>query len=137
MLVTKEETKENSSTEAPTPAPTTSRLPVNKRYLEGILINTSGSDVLDDVNSPQYQALAWISEEDPEKLSTVDSRFLQRYAMSVLYFATNGDEWISCYRNDSSCESKQRYLSENECDWFGSYCNNEMIVSISIGKIYI
>lgn len=95
LLVTKENTQNDTSTDSSTAAPTSSRLPINKQYLESILSNTSGSDIFNDVTIAQYQALVWISEEDAEQLTTTDDRFLQRYALAVLYFATEGENWSS------------------------------------------
>ncbi|KAL3918521.1 MAG: hypothetical protein SGILL_004197, partial [Bacillariaceae sp.] len=67
-----------------------------------------GGENFDDPNSPQSQAVEWMSQDeqvysyDGEKLAT-------RYALATLYFSTNGDDWAN---NDL-------WLSDqDECLWY-------------------
>lgn len=71
-------------------------------------------------NSPQERAAQWIADEDkynmdlPASTNYEDAfKFVQRYALAVLYFAWAGDEkWIFNYQ----------FLSEqDECDWNYQY----------------
>lgn len=81
-----------SSTLAPTMAPT-NRLDV----FADILLPPNGIDLmLSNTSSPQYKALAWLSDQDyPADQPIQDTLDLQeRFALAVLYHATNGDNWI-------------------------------------------
>merc|ERR1712157_267054 len=59
--------------------------------------------------------LQWLAKDDPLKLnpksnitSIKDVSIIQRYAISCLYFATNGQSWINSYN----------FLSgSSECEW--------------------
>ena len=75
---------------------------------------TSSTDLQNTV-SPQYQAAAWISNDDereldiPEAINEEDSyKFVQRYVMAVLYYALGGSKWLR----------QVGFLSgEDVCDW--------------------
>ena len=75
------------------------------------------------VFTPQYQAAAWIANEDPMPhiLPTSDRRLLQRWLMATFYFATSGDAWTNDYGFLSS---------EDECLWndgmSGVFCTGDM-----------
>jgi hypothetical protein len=115
-----------------TAAPTTS-LRFNQ-FLESFLIPISGSEVFQDVTSPQYRAARYISSDDPytSELTSVEA-LEDRYAAITFYYATNGNEWFSCYLNDSSCEAGQ-WLVNDVCLWFGVGCTEEgRVSSISFG----
>lgn len=56
---------------------------------------------LSDPASPQSQALNWLAHDDPAKLdleSAPSSVILERYALAVLYFATDGKNWKDDFR---------------------------------------
>jgi hypothetical protein len=73
------------------------------------LVSVSG-ETLYDKDSPQYQALDWIANTDPAKISVSDSNpeiIKQRYVAAVLYFALGGNNWTDKYNfltGDSICE---------------------------------
>lgn len=46
--------------------------------------------------SPQSAALDWLVEEDVAELCPEDTNLVQRYVLAVLYYSTNGDDWIEC-----------------------------------------
>ena len=84
-----------------------------------------------DINSPQFHAYAWVasdvsSNEEATTYSNND-RMLQRYALGVLYFSTNGVNWSM---------SDGWLTSEDECTWYGiSGCqdaNTDKIISIEL-----
>jgi len=86
-------------------------------YLSDNFADRKSFDVKD---SPQNRAAKWIADEDALNLDTPAStkyedayRFVQRYALAVLYFAWKGDEtWTY----------KFQFLSEqDECDWNYQY----------------
>ena len=139
LLITKEETTQDTTSEAPSASPTSSSLPTNKRYLEEILLSNGTSDgkVLDDTSSPQYKAMFWLSEEDALRVTPDSSNFLQRFALAVLYYSTNGDEWTKCSKDADDCDNKKHYLSDkHECNWYGSTCaDGDALDELNIGKL--
>ena len=68
-------------------------------------------------NSPQYAAAHWIADTDsadiPSDPSSDDAtKFLQRYALAVLYYATHGEHWVF----------DGRFLAkESECNWLEGF----------------
>jgi hypothetical protein len=61
-----------------------------------------------DPASPQARALTWL-QEDPQFNEFAAYRLLQRYALAVLYYSTNGDSW----------ENRTGWLSnDSECSWY-------------------
>ena len=83
-------------------------------------------------NSPQRKAAKWIADEDkmnmkmPATTNYADAyKFVQRYALAVLYFAWGGDQnWIFKYQ----------FLSEkDECDWNYEYTSNESDDAFQLG----
>jgi hypothetical protein len=53
-----------------------------------------------DATKPQYQAISWMADIDTFAYSIPESSkvdgyfdFIQRYALAVLYYATNGETW--------------------------------------------
>jgi hypothetical protein len=108
--------------------------------LEGaraIFVPLSGEDVLLDELSPQYKALWWIVHEDPTNMMqmTVQNetqssklRLLEKYAMAVLYFATDGSNWwdqLDFLGNTSVCEWDRAV----ECDGEGA------VLILALGKL--
>jgi hypothetical protein len=113
------------------PAPTTSRL---GRFIEVFLVPVSGEEVFEDPNSAQYRAAEYIADED-EFVSGLTSieELADRYAATTFYFATKGDDWNFCSRNDADCTSP--WLIGDVCDWFSVSCNEAgRISSIVFGK---
>jgi hypothetical protein len=88
-----------------TPVPT-STPPDSTESFRNALVSVSG-ERLDDKNSPQYQALNWIANEDPAKTSVnhTDIEIIkQRYVAAVLYFALSGEGWINQYKFRSEAD---------------------------------
>lgn len=81
-----------------------------KDILRGII---EPRDAFDDVRSPQSRALNWMVYEDPLQLEPPRSaaetnKIAQRFALTVLFYATGGDTWVSPHN----------FLSgEDECEW--------------------
>lgn len=73
----------------------------------------SNPTALVDRSSPQYQAAHWLAFEDTKLLPLKGKRFLQRYALMVLYFATSGDQWLY----DLNFSNAER----DECHWNHSF----------------
>ena len=80
--------------------------------LKGVLIGLTPPDVFEILGSPQFKALHWLANEDvlqynPDTDQAV-KKIIQRYALTTLYFATNGEQWTDGLN----------FLSQNdECDW--------------------
>jgi hypothetical protein len=74
------------------------------------------SDLLRE-ESPQYQAAYWIANQDSERLSIPSNldenpfQFVQRYVLTVLYYALNGNNWINSLNFTAGI---------HECGWFDS-----------------
>jgi len=53
----------------------------------------SSAEMLYNNSSPQGKAFNYIVEQDKRQLHPDEHLLLQRYALAVLFFATQGDEW--------------------------------------------
>jgi len=84
---------------------------------------------LNDLASPQSRALEWIRSNPPtmDEVNTKPLLLEQKYALSVLYFSTNGEEW----------EDNTGWLTDdNECEWFWTSTSSEDSVCDSLGRVY-
>lgn len=96
-------------------------IPATSRGLKivKLLLQHSSSNSLASASSPQHQAMCWLIHQDPKKVSVPmffnTNKLLQRYALAVLYSATNGStKWLD----------KTNWLSKkSECEWYGIGCN--------------
>jgi hypothetical protein len=85
-----------------------------------VLVPVSG-ERLDDPNSPQYQALNWIANEDPANVVVglnATETIKQRYVAAVLYFALGGEGWANQYNfltEDDICLWNQNDVSGIIC----------------------
>jgi hypothetical protein len=83
------------------------------------------------------EALDWILNVDKMYLCPFDKTLHQRYALAVLYYVMNGDEWTQCSNNVSlPCDGEETPLNINnnftmpnrwlsptsECYWYGVSC---------------
>ena len=96
--------------------------------LRNVLLGLSGKSALYDDTSPQGKALQWICN-DSFSLSLIgndDNRIIQRYALAVVYYSTDGDDW----RNNN------RWLVDgvvgNECGWYGVTCKLGIVTKLSM-----
>lgn len=99
-------------TPAPTPRPTTAfptaaptlnpTLPCNltpderKEQLTLQAIRVSGPMAPITPGTPQFNALAWLVDDDALYVCPQDPKSLQRYVAAVFYFSTNGPNWTQC-----------------------------------------
>ena len=72
-------------------------------------IQLSGEEPLLKSSSPQFRAVAWMSNFDTSSVYDIREAFAQRYAMVVLFYSFAGEEWIN----------KENWLNPllHECDW--------------------
>jgi hypothetical protein len=127
-----------SPTEQPTPAPTESLAPTItncdnpgtcenrlKEQIYAVSVRVGTTEQLNDPNSAQSKASAWIVEQcdaDPP-IDPCDVALLnlneQRYALAVLYFSLGGDAWNSGANPglDPGAPAGQWMSGLNYCEW--------------------
>ena len=69
--------------------------------------------------TPQRRAVGWLSSQDEFDTQGLELIFFQRYIMTVLYFAMNGEQWLQ----------QEKWLSPtlHVCDWsFGISCGTDL-----------
>lgn len=118
-------------------------------------IETAGTPAvtLNDENSPQAQALEWITFKDqmsPPLCPGDEPEALQRYIMAAFYFATGGDNWKECIapadsspaaiadaNQNCSIEATKYPMGDRKygtdawltptsiCDWAGLVCHSD------------
>lgn len=87
-----------------------------------------------DLQSPQGKAYQWILAEDDAQLCPLDANLEQRYALAVVYFATDGKDWTSCSKGDRDCPVFPFLSAESECSWYGVDCNfNNDVDTLDLG----
>lgn len=101
----------NQPSISPTTAPNYSEA---ERRIRSIVELASDSESLNSNSSPQLQAFNWLIKDDFTTENTTSEKILQRYALAVLYFSTNGEgKWAK----------KEDWVSHlDECDWYGVKC---------------
>jgi len=114
----------NNRTDATAAASTSSGIENTLRYnqMKDRLLseNISDEDALNALGSPQQRGLDWIANVDPAQLSESDEMLFQRYALSVLYFATNPSETQA---QSSGWTNSDNWLSDmGTCGWYGVEC---------------
>lgn len=104
------ETVSPAPTLMPSASPSMSPTTADFTGLVAFLANASLDDgaALQVSTSPQYRAAQWLFNN--ENLSEyAESQRIQRYALAVVYYSTNGQNWLQ----------KTDWMSdEPECDWF-------------------
>jgi hypothetical protein len=113
---------------------------LSNRFREAmpIVITVTPEAILVDPTKPQYYALKWLADVDSAQLdfSAANSRVLQRYALAVLYYATQGYAWSNAFN----------FLSTvNECEWNGTHngeragvggCSGDgLVTSLTLGRL--
>jgi hypothetical protein len=128
-IVASKSKNKRSPTIAQTLAPT---FVSNLELARVILSPLSGHEALWDESSPQYKALWWIVHDDPAKMmiekqdeSQSQSLIVERYVMAVLYFATDGPNWlkqVGFLSNSSICDWQDAIEFSNgvQCNDHGS-----------------
>lgn len=121
-----------SPSDAPSDAPTTLQW---GQFLQAFLIPISGEEVFEDESSPQYRAAKFIVEDPYTAEVPTTGQLNDRYASATFYFATEGENWNSCYYGDTNCEDGQ-WLVGDVCDWAAVFCDDEgRVVQYFFGKI--
>ena len=133
------------STAAPTVVPTLAECGISAQeraqrimtVLQGAVVDSS---ILVDLTTPQGLATEWILNQDAAVACPDDPKFLQRWVLAVIYYSTNGDQWVQCSDNPAATDDcgnllpflgATRFLSAGtECDWAGISCINGCVSEI-------
>lgn len=128
FLRPKSNNNDNATSFEPTPSPTFRAFGELQQLLEYVSFDRGAA--LQDPDSPQSKALTWLAGDTNFK-NYPDWRRMQRYALAVFYYSTNGDEW----RDNGG------WLSEaDECTWLthetnAPVCNpNGAYIDITLKK---
>ena len=84
-------------------------------------------DNLLDPDQPVGMAYEYIVFNDPAQLCPNDEpQLTQRYVLATLYYSTDGDNWVSCFQDDDSCNFGSSWLTGDgsECAWAGVTCGD-------------
>ena len=76
-------------------------------------------------DSPTYKALQWMVLRDPARPLKEETRLLQRYILSFLYFSWSGPSWTLTEGSGWLGQEGLNNLFVHECTWFGVQCNQE------------
>jgi hypothetical protein len=123
---------------SPSAAPVTlspsEALGVRYSEIRQVLLQVSDTALLDDAESPQYQTMQWIVEDDLAQVpSNEEFILIQRYIISLIFFSMNGPEWWD----------KLNFLSSSSvCHWntnggAGCYCADDAtdtVIELSLCK---
>ena len=101
-------------------------------------LRTTGISELADlqrIDSPQRRAVQWIGAEDGLRVpipnpttdfgTLMERKFIQRYALAVFYYATNGDDWFypfSFLNPIDECEWYEVHSEGDEVYFWGAHC---------------
>lgn len=151
LLMVGEEKKHDTTTMV---EPTSDANPENDhssrlQSLRDIVGSLSGFHSLDDPLKPQFMALNWLASKDAAELDLEYEMYktlAERYLISLLYFATNGEMWTEQYSFLSSkhiCEwneavpyDEKEFYPSNEtgiiCDQDGNVA--EIVLGTSIER---
>ena len=106
------------------------KLSPHQQEISDIAISISGQESIDDEYSPQRKAYTWIVYDDKIFQNTDEPLnrdvVVQRYVLSVFYFATNGPLWV-----------ENNWLNGSECTdtWKGIACNGQnQVISLFLGE---
>ena len=100
---------DSSSKTISTPSHTATPKLSQEEYLWSLLPNYTVTEISSGVLSPQFLASEW-SLADPYFDNRTDWQIVERFALAVFFFATNGERWV--YNTN--------WLSYNHsvCEWF-------------------
>ena len=92
---------------------------VRAKEIETKCLELSGDKICQH-NTPQNLAMKWMIFDDRLRLDITSLDFIQRYAMTVIYFSLGPDAWIDSF-----------WLSprEDECQITGVKCDKEMRIT--------
>ena len=87
------------------------------------LSTISGMADLTEIDSPRHQTACWLIKHDMLNLDVTAPNLLQRYIISLIYFANQGVDWTYSFG----------FLSaKHKCEWHHITCNNGLITNINL-----
>jgi hypothetical protein len=111
----------------PTFTPTQSPTSMELREVMEALREIADSDSLEDTSSPQYQAAVWLARDfasggQSYEVTVEDTKFVQRYALAVLFYAMAGHSFMFCGLDASQkCDEFSWLAESDEIDRCDSY----------------
>ena len=100
-----------------------------------------------DPTTPYYETLEWLATSEKSKLQsqhedndqngdavlsmTVTNELIQRFVLGLLYFSTNGENWIA---DDNWLLDGSPCLEEN--GWFGVECSGDSVVHLILRTFF-
>ena len=113
VTLMKKETKN-----APTMSPTLVRDSEYTTMRDKIILETgTPTEVFEDNDSPQSQALQWVAFDDAAALTADSANLIQRYSLMCLFFGSGGSSTLLGWDEDGA---------EDECSWLGVECKSDM-----------
>lgn len=108
VLLTNDDSSNVNATGTSGGSPSAAPTFISSEFIQA-LESVSGYEALSKPGSPQRRAIWWLSSVDQSGMESTDSGLLQRYILIVLYFATEGEQWIE----------REQWLdaSLHECQW--------------------
>jgi len=112
------------------PSTSPSAAPTSQSLVDVIMAvsDITSMDTFLNLSSPQYRAAQFMADWDPNGIRpTTDPRFLQRYALATLHYATNADKREGI---DISDVVMSNWLDDSdECEWRGVICDSNNFMS--------
>ena len=92
-----------------------------------LLSNTDDVIFWKNPRTPQNLAMSWYSYDDTSDYQNSASFSIQRFALAVFFFASNGAQWTS---------SKGFLSGDDECSWEGIICDesSQLVEEINLRK---
>jgi len=142
----------------PSAAPTSERDSMGIRpFLQNLYISPQGDDDSNNM-SPQEMATDWIINQDAMQLTEESPNIVQRWALAVLAFATQHENWNVCGERPSQAsglsykchtqtlnqvsgeyEDNANYSfwmsPDNECAWYGVTCDPDTNATVKLELI--
>jgi hypothetical protein len=88
------------------------------RMRDKIILETgTPTEVFEDDDSPQTQALQWVAFDDAAALTADSPNLIQRYSLMCLFFGSGGSSTLLGWDEDGA---------EDECSWLGVECKSDM-----------
>eukprot|EP00592_Proboscia_alata_P015579 CAMPEP_0194394034 /NCGR_PEP_ID=MMETSP0174-20130528/123631_1 /TAXON_ID=216777 /ORGANISM="Proboscia alata, Strain PI-D3" /LENGTH=852 /DNA_ID=CAMNT_0039189789 /DNA_START=100 /DNA_END=2654 /DNA_ORIENTATION=+ len=114
-----------------------------------IFVPISGEESLKNETSPQYLAMDWIVNHDGANMALKEEdKIIQRYALAVFYFSTQGKNWNHQYNflsdkdvcawngyKNSTRDNLDQFSGVQRCDEAGNVQNIELVSENLTGTI--
>jgi hypothetical protein len=93
--------------------------------------NIAKSSQFNDPSSPQAQTLEFLAREDFDNARLSNDKFIERYTLTVLYYATGGPQWkfpMKFLEPVDACSWNSFFMNQNDGDITqeGAVCDDEM-----------